>query len=139
MDEITHILSLGAPWWVTAIVVVVTVFSTKVVDGWLKIRKASMEDRQYADGTVEKGYVTLIAELKGRIDKLETIVQKQSDKLDAASAAHRKCEVEQAELKGEMKVMQEKLAALERHDKKNTEHVEQLKKVVSESGEHKII
>lgn len=138
MDDIARIFGAGLPWPATLVVVIVTVFATKVVDGWLKIRKASFDEEQYRDGKTEEGYKALITELKQRIDKLETIVAKQSDKLDAAQAAHRKCEVEQAELKGKIEVMQEKWARLEAHDKKNSEHIEQLKKAVSDSGEHKL-
>jgi chromosome segregation ATPase len=131
MEWFTHIASSlsGLPWWAVLVVVLLSVALTKGVDALLKIWRAKLEERQYDDIHEKPAQDALVAELKGRIEKLEGLVDKQSDKLDAATKAHANCEIEQEKLRGELNVMKVKVAALERHDQANKEHV----KVVEEA------
>ena len=134
MEWFTDIASSlsGLPWWAVLIVVLLSVALTKGVDALLKIWRAKLDERQYDDAHEKPAQDALVAELKGRIEKLEGLVDKQSDKLDATTRAHANCEVEQERLRGELNVMKEKVAALERHDRVNQEQVkvlaEELKK-----------
>ena len=139
MEWLDQIKNLSLPWYATVPIVVLTIICTKGITAYLAYRKSLLEERQYDDGQTKAGYEALIAELKNRVDKLEGLVDKQAMKLDAATAAHAKCEVNCAELRGELNVtrgelnvMKEKVSRLEAHDKANKENVEKLKAVVIE-------
>lgn len=132
MEWIGNLPSYGLPWWAVFVLMLLTWLSKYGIDSWVRYRKAELEERQYDDGETKAGYQALVTELKNRIEKLEGIVDRQSTKLDAATEAHAKCEIEQERLRGELNVMKEKVAALERHDKANAQNVEQLKQAVQE-------
>jgi predicted nuclease with TOPRIM domain len=138
-DWVTHIGGLGLPWFATAAIILLTVLSTKGVDALLKWRKSILEERQYVDGHQQLVHDALVEELKTRIEKLESIVDKTSEKLERATVAHVKCEIEQERLRGELNVMKLKVERLENHDKRNTEHVEGLKNVLVEKAVSKIM
>lgn len=138
MDGLTDILPhiAGLPWVATFIVIVLTLLLNKGVDKLIGWRKASFEERQYEDGQTKEGYRALIEELKNRIVKLETDFREVIGELKDSRAAHSKCEVQQAELRGKletqserMNAMQLKLEALERHEKVQVEHT----KVINEA------
>lgn len=135
MEWFTNIASSlsGLPWWAVLIVVLLSVALTKGVDAVLKIWRAKLEERQYEDAHEKPAQDALVAALNDRIEKLERVVDKQSDKLDATTRAHANCEVEQEKLRGELNVtrgelnvMKEKVAALERHERVNQEQVKVL-------------
>lgn len=124
MEWFTNIASSlsGLPWWAVLIVVLLSIACTKGVDALLRIWGARLEEKKYDDAHEQTGYDALVAELKSRIEKLEGLVDKQADKLDAATKAHANCEVEQAKLRGELDVMKEKVSRLETHDQANQEN-----------------
>ena len=129
MEWFTSIASSlsGLPWWAVLLVVLLSIGFTKGVDAILKLMNFGMDKQKYEDAKHQIEEDALVAELKNRIDKLESIVEKTSAKLDVATAAHTKCEIEQERLRGDLNVMKEKVAALERHDVANKEHTEKLK------------
>lgn len=109
----------GLPWGAVLVVILVSIACTKGVDALIKVWKARREDRQYDHAHEKTGYDALVEELKNRIEKLEGVVEKQSDKLDAATKAHADCEVKHALLSGQVEVMKQKIARLEDHDAAN--------------------
>lgn len=123
MDWPPNINLSGVPWWAAFALMLLTFVATKGVDAILRVRKAKLEERQYEFGETKEGYQALIAELKEQVKELKGNVATVLAELREVRAAHINCEVGQAELRGEMNVMKEKLAALERHDRNNADHV----------------
>lgn len=132
MEWISGVNLAGLPWWAVFVIALLTFAATKGIDALIRWRKNRMEERQYDDGQAKAWGEALIEELRNRIEKLEGIVEKQNGKLDTATAAHAKCEVEQERLRGELNVMKEKVARLESHDQKNAEHVAGFKEALKQ-------
>lgn len=134
MDWLANIgfSAAGFPWWAAFIVVLLTVLSTKVVDAWLRLRKSGMEERQYEDGEAKTARDQLVEQLKLQVKDLKADMQTVLSELKQVRTAHVNCEVAQAELRGEVAVLREKISALERHDAANTENAKKLAKIVKE-------
>jgi chromosome segregation ATPase len=113
---------IGLPWWAVFTIIAGSIGCTKGVDALLRIRSNRLEERMYEDEHEKARYEAVIEVLEARIEKLEGIVDKQSVKLEAASEALRKCEIEHERSRGELNVMKVKVDALERHDKQNTQN-----------------
>jgi predicted nucleic acid-binding Zn-ribbon protein len=129
MEWFTNIASSlsGLPWWAILLVVLLSIACTKGIEALLRVWGFQLDWKKYTDAQQKVRDDALVEELKKRIDKLESIVDTQTNKLDIATAAHTKCEIEQERLRGDLNVMKEKVAMLERHDATNKEHTEQLK------------
>lgn len=125
MEWFTSIASSlsGLPWWAVLLVVLLSVALTKGVEAVLRVWGFQFDWKKYTDAQRKVKEDALVAELKLRIDKLEAAITRANEKLDTATAAHLKCEIEQERLRGELNVMKEKVSALERHDRANKEQV----------------
>lgn len=137
MEGLTDILPhiSGLPWVATFIIVLFTLACSKGIDALLKWRKSNLEERQYDDNETKMAREALVKELRERIEKLEKAIDvlqttyreeriTSSRLLSEERAAHAKCEISMAELKGDMRVMQEKVKRLEKHDEVNKEQIE---------------
>jgi predicted ribosome quality control (RQC) complex YloA/Tae2 family protein len=129
----------GLPWWAMFVVILVTIACTKGIDAALKWKKAQFDERQYDGTEAREAREALVTELKDRIEKLETLCQQNAKDLTDSHAAHAKCEIQQAELKGEIRVQDEKIKRmelqierLEKHEKVNEKHVEVLADAVKQ-------
>lgn len=134
------------PWWAVFVVVLLTIGLTKGFPAFLKYLGFGFEVEKYRDALKKAERDDLVAELKQRIEELakevaEIKLEARQERLDAAKrladeqAAHAKCELSMAELKGDMKVMQEKIRSLETHEKTNTQNVEKLAEEVKKHTE----
>ncbi|HEX7768141.1 MAG TPA: hypothetical protein VF443_15615 [Nitrospira sp.] len=122
----------GIPWWAAFALAIATFFATKGIDAALKWRKANQEERQYEDGETKEGYKALIAELKEQVKELKGTHATILAELKEVRAAHINCEIGQAELRGDLNVMKEKIAALERHEAATKQQVELNKQKAAE-------
>lgn len=131
----------GLPWWAVLLVVVLSVGATKGIDGCLKLLRFWFEREKYQDKICHEEESELVRSLNERIDKLEkalTDLQRESreERIAAASllaaeqAAHAKCQIEQEQLRGDIRVMKKDIEALQRHEIAGKQHVEKLAEVV---------
>lgn len=146
MDEKTGWLVGGA----SAVSLLVGAFSTKVVDAWLRVRKASMEERQYEDKRTDGGYKLVIAELKARVSTLEAAMETMQKahhlELESLRKEHVECLKKQAELASDnqhnakdIDLLRGEIESLRkwRHDVANAEHLASLAKEVGQQIETK--
>ena len=117
----------GLPWYAAAAIIVLSVLCTKGIDALLKLRKSKLEERQYEDGQAKAAQDALVAELKEQVKELKADMSGMLSELKDVRTAHTKCEVQQAELRGELNVMKEKVARLESHDEANRQNKAVLK------------
>ena len=133
----------GLPWYAVAAIVILSITATKGVDGLLKLWRFGFEREKYQDDQENKEHDALVNELKKRIEELakeigEVKREAREDRLSSSrlladeKAAHAKCQIDMAELRGEVRVMQEKIKRLEKHDAANEKHVEDLKAKLEE-------
>jgi chromosome segregation ATPase len=101
---------------------------------FVMIRKANAEvemgERKQEDGVAAEAYALFKEAMTSRVTALEKIVDTLMDKLEKAREAHAKCEVETANLKGDMRVMQLKIDRLTKHEQNNEDHLKGLTKAV---------
>jgi len=116
------ITAAGMPWWATIALLLLAAISRELIPKLLLWKNANLQERQYDDGQVKAGYEALVAELKSRVEKLEGLVEKTNNKLDASQAAHANCQVEQEKLRGEMNVMKVEIERLKNHDEANLQN-----------------
>lgn len=103
-----------------------------LLGGWatayVMIRKANAEakmgERKQDDNVVSEAYLLFKEAMTARVSALETALGIVTDKLEKSREAHTKCEVAMADLKGDIKVMQEKIDRLTKHDEANKEQIE---------------
>lgn len=97
--------------WVLAIVgglsSLVTLFATKGVDAWLRVRKSGLEERKYEDGRAVEGYQTTISELKARVTHLETLLEMQEKKYTSEIEALRREHIDCVKLQTALSVQNE--------------------------------
>lgn len=132
----------GLPWWAILLVVLLSVAATKGVDGLLKLWRFGFEREQYQDKICHEEESALVDALKDRIDALEKTlssiqVEFREERVAAAKllaaeqAAHAKCQIEQESLRGDVRVMQEQIKSLLRHDASNKDGLNELKAKVA--------
>jgi hypothetical protein len=144
MDWFTSIAGSlsGLPWWAVLLVVLLSVLATKGVDGFLKVWGFGFERQKYQDAREDKEHDALVDELKDRIVKLESAIDSiqksfSEERMTAArllaeeKAAHTKCQLEQESLRGDVRVMQEQIKGLLRHDQVNKDGLNELKAKVA--------
>lgn len=131
----------GLPWPAVFVVVLLTIGLTKGVTALLKYLGFGFEREKYRDGIKKQEHDALVEELKDRIDALakevsEVKQEAREDRLTASrlladeKAAHVECKIAVAELRGEVRLAQQRIAALERHDKNNIKQVEVLQESI---------
>ncbi len=154
-DWITNIgiSAAGLPWWAVFVLMAVAGIARELIPALLKVLGFTFEREKYKDGLKAMEHDALVKELKDRIDKLENLVtdlqrEGREDRLNAArllaeeKTAHSKCQIEQEQLRGDLRVhsermntMQVQLDRLLSHDKANTEHTKKLAEIVkAETG-----
>ncbi len=135
MDWLQGIRLDGVPWWAAFALMLLTFAATKGIDALIKLWKVKQEERQYADGQTKEGYVALIADLKEQVKELKGNVQSVLAELKDVRAAHINCEINHAELRGIVNVLNEKVSRLEGHDKANADNTKKLAEIVkAETG-----
>jgi predicted nuclease with TOPRIM domain len=129
----------GLPWWAVFVVVLVTIGLTKGVPALLKYLGFGFEREKYRDGLRKAERDALVEELRKRVDKLESLVDKTTGELNKAREAHSKCEIEQAKLQGKldaqserMNHMQTQINSLMKHDIANAQNTKHLAAIVKE-------
>lgn len=127
LEDIGVLLKAGLPWPVTAAVVALVLWWTKGVQAHLLIRKQNMEERQYGDTQNKEREEALVQELRDQIKDLKTSHAAVLVELREVRTNHAKCEIQHAELKGKLEVLEVKLNRLESHDKANKEQLDVLK------------
>ncbi len=131
IDWITGIAA-KADGWTVVVVLLIGAVARELVPAWLKWKGANLEERKYTDGETKEGYQALITDLKEQVKELKANVATVLSELKEVRAAHITCEVGQAELRGEMNVMKEQMAAIHRHEKANSDNTLKLAKIVEE-------
>lgn len=120
----------------TPIATLIGVLSTKGVDGWIRLRNSKrigiMEDKQYEDRAAAEAYALFKEAMSARVTALEKVLDSVTEKLERSREEHSKCKVETAELRGDIRVMQEKISRLEKHDEATKQQVELNKKTAEE-------
>ena len=152
MDWFTGLLPTlsGLPWYAAAGIIVLSILATKCVDGVLKLWRFGFDREQYFNALEQKEHDALVDELKDRIDEMAKeiaeIKRESRDErmtygklLAEEKAAHSKCQIEQEQLRGDLRVQAEKLNLMQvqidrlmSHEKTNAEHARKLAAIVKE-------
>jgi hypothetical protein len=132
MDEMSRVtaLSAAAVALITAIVAARIKLRKAKADEVVEQRKLTDAESRAAFEEAKAAYLLLVEAFKDRVAILERTVVENTTELKESAAAHLKCQVETAELRGRLAVAEVKLERLESHDKRNTEHVSGLQKVL---------
>lgn len=132
MDWLPNISLAGVPWWAAFALMLLTFIATKGVDGVLKIWTFIFDREKYYDLQKKSGEDALRKAHEDRIAALESSHSSLSGKLEQSQADHLKCQIEQERLRGQVNVLNEKVARLEGHDKANQDNTLKLAKIVEE-------
>jgi hypothetical protein len=113
--------------WTGAICTGIGGLAGGLATAFVMIRKANAEvemgERKQEDGVAAEAYSLFKEAMTARVVALEKALEIVTDKLERSREAHAKCEIETANLKGDMRVMQLEISALKRHEKVQAEHV----------------
>lgn len=151
-DWITNIglTAAGLPWWAVFALLVLYGVAREVVPASLKLLGFNLDREKYRDSKKKQERDALADELRDRIDKLEKLVtnlqeESREDRVTGArlladeKAAHAKCQIEQEQLRGDLRVQNERLNTMQvqldrllSHDQKNAENVKKLADVIKE-------
>ena len=129
-DILPHITNM--PWVATLAVILSTILCTKGIDALLKWRRDCREERQYDDLQVQGAHNALEAELRKQIESLRSDFNEVLEELRQAKKEHFDCKIEQERLRGQVAVLQEKVARLEVHDKRGEDHIKGLRQAVKQ-------
>lgn len=126
MEWLSKLASYNLPWPAAAVIVLATVLCTKGVTALMKIRKGKYDDRQQSHARE----LDLIGVLTSRLQIVE-------GRLDAEHADRIECTKSLGILQGRFDQIKEDMdatvdAAITRHDARNKQHTEQLKRLVAE-------
>lgn len=115
--------------WAAAAVAILSLVLTWI----LRYRRDRREDReQQRKGDLEEESVAIdvqrqvIAQLTARVDALEQQILAMQKAREADYALHLECVRDKEQLRGELNVVKKELEALQRHEKRNVEHIESL-------------
>lgn len=133
LDDIAGLFKLALPWPVMAVIVAAVLYWTKGIPSRLLVRKQDMEERQYEDSQDKQRKDALVTVLEEQVKELRATVSGLVAELKEVRAAHAKCEIQHAELKGKMEVMDVKLSRLEAHDTANKKNIESLQQSVGDA------
>lgn len=141
MDWWSNISMHGLPWWAILVLLLFIGACREGIPALLKYYGFGFEREKYRDGLKKQEHDALVDELKIRIEELAKEIEEvkreaKEERLTSAKlladerAAHAKCQLDMAELRGDIRVMQEKIKRLENHDEANKQNVEKLEAAV---------
>jgi predicted secreted protein len=115
--------------WTAAIFTGVGGLAGGLATAWVMVRKAKAEidmgERKQEDVVAAEAYALFKDAMTARVAALEKTLEIVTEKLEKSREAEKKCEIAMAELKGDFKLMAERLDRLMSHDNANKEQIEQ--------------
>jgi chromosome segregation ATPase len=126
MEWLTQIATAKLPWGATVALFIIALLCSKGVDGITKLWRVRLDEKKQDDGVAAEAYALFKEAMTSRVSALEKALDSVGSKLEQSRAAHAKCEVETEKVKGDLRVMQEKLNRLIAHDENHKQHIEKL-------------
>lgn len=91
-----------------------------------------MEEREYDDAKIRRNQSALEKELRSQVEELKSAFKTVLEELHETRNEHVNCKIEQEKLRGQIGILEEKVARLEGHDKRGEQHLQGLKEAIKQ-------